>query len=107
MFWRFAFDEALRRRPQVLLVNRADVVPSVCEACGAALVPGPCGESILVAGPCALDNRIHTYCAECGDRIWIPTLAGRAFRRYAIDWAVPLRAPSRTVSEEAPVAPTV
>ena len=92
MFWRFAFEEAFRARPRVLLVNRADVVPSVCEACGAALVPGPGGEAILVVGPCAPDNHIHTYCADCGDRLWVPTLAGRAFQRYALDWAVPLRA---------------
>jgi hypothetical protein len=85
MFWRFAFGEGASPKPQVLLVNHAEVVPSVCDGCGDALVFSPKGESILIAGPCAPGSPIHYYCANCGNRLWIPTLSGRALKRYSID----------------------
>jgi len=91
VFWRFASREEPGSNTRVLLVNNAEVVPSVCNACAGALVFSPKGESILIAGPNALDGQIHYYCAKCGDQLWIPTLSGRALKRYSRDWAIPLR----------------
>ncbi len=89
MFWRFAFRE--ETGPRVLLVNTAEIVESICAACGARLASDPKGESILVAASSGNGNRHQCYCADCSDERWVPTLAGRALNRYALDWAMPLR----------------
>jgi hypothetical protein len=100
MFWRFASDEGAVTDQRVLLVNNAEVVPSVCNACAGALVFSPKGESILIARPSAPGDEIHYYCAKCGARRWMPTLAGRGLGRYSTDWAIPLRpAPRATLPQ--------
>jgi hypothetical protein len=91
MFWRYASSEEPAPERHVLLVNNAEVVPSVCNACSGALVFSPRGDSILIARPSAPGGDIHYYCAKCGARRRLPTLSGRALGRYSTDWAIPLR----------------
>jgi len=91
MFWRFASNQTTAPVRHVLLVNRAEVVKSVCHSCGHELVREPAGESILVAGPDTPGDRIYHYCASCADEVWVPTLSGRRMKRYSLEWAMPLR----------------
>jgi hypothetical protein len=86
-----------------LLVNNAIVVPSVCDACGAAFVFTLKGESVLTASASDRSGQIQCYCANCADRLWIPTLAGCALRHYSMDWAIPLRR-SRNAQVRDPLA---
>ena len=91
MFWRFACYRTTSLVRQVLLVNRAEVVGSVCDSCGDALVRDPNGEPVLVAGPDASDGYSYHYCGRCEDQLWVPTLSGRNMKSYSRDWAMPLR----------------
>ena len=94
MFWRFASKQATGPAGHVLLVNRAEVVSSVCHSCGQELVREPTGESILVAGPESPGGQSYRYCTTCAYEFWVPTLSGRMMKRYSLDWAVPLRSVS-------------
>ena len=91
MFWRFTANRDNSSIRQVLLVNSAEVVGSVCDSCDDDLVSNPSGESILVAGPGVLDNQTYHYCIKCGYELWVPTLSGRKLKSYSLDWAIPLR----------------
>jgi hypothetical protein len=91
MFWRFSCCRATSPVRQVLLVNRAQIIGSICDSCGNDLVHDPNGEPILVAGPDASDGNSYHYCDRCEGELWVPTLAGRNLRRYSRDWAMPLR----------------
>jgi hypothetical protein len=91
MFWRFAFPRKSSPVRQVLLVNRAEVVGSICDCCGDELVHDPAGEPILVASPDASDGHSYHYCRRCEEQLWVPTMAGRNMKSYSRDWAMPLR----------------
>ena len=71
------------------MVNLAQAVKCDCAACGSGFASSPMGERLLLAKVTAADY--YLYCANCGDTIISHVQSEEAARRYAGDWAIPLR----------------
>jgi hypothetical protein len=74
---------------RVLVVNLAQAVKCDCAVCGNGFASSPAGERLLLANVTAAE--CYLFCASCGDIIISHVQSEEAAKRYAWDWAIPLR----------------
>lgn len=74
-----------------LIVNRIEVIRDGCSACGGDFTPNRVTGARALCAVLQPANRIHVFCATCGDSITghVDTEAVR--QHYVWDWILPLR----------------